>query len=120
MKPFQFTSYQSTLIDAMRKEEEEIRNIRLRKHFIREELIESLPFREGDLAEITCKDHITGEVFTEKGVISWVSINEKKGDVTGLYYPLRKDGKPSKRLRHLSGSIIAFNVIQKGGQDGNA
>ena len=120
MKTFEFTSYQSTLIDAMRNNEEEIRDIRMMKHFIHEELVDSLPFHEGDLAEITCKDRITGEVFIEKGVISWVSINEKERDVTGLYYPLRKDGKPSKKLRHLSGSIIAVNVIQKGGQNGNA
>lgn len=44
MKTFEFTSYQSTLIDAMRKNEEEIRDIRMMKHFIHEELVDSLPF----------------------------------------------------------------------------
>lgn len=120
MKTLLFDSYQSALIDAMRKDEMEIRDIRLRKSLVHQEFIESLPFREGDLVEIACRNVVTGEVLINTGVISWISINEINKDVTGLFYPLNKDGKPSKKLKHLDGNIIAVNIIRKGRQNGNA
>lgn len=118
MKTFEFTSYQCTLIEAINKDYQVIKDIRERISLTYHVLLDDLPALEGDLVEMSYGDSETGEVFTDIFVIGWLSVNERQKTLSGYVYPLIKNGKPSKRLKNIEG-ITSIKVIQKGGQNGN-
>lgn len=119
MKTFQFTKEQSLLIDKMNKDMEEMTVIRKRISQTHSKLIDNLHAHEGDIVEATYSDPKTKEEFTDIFVAGWISVYAKTKKVSGLFYPINKSGKPSKKLKRLD-DITSIKVIQKGGKNGNA
>lgn len=119
MKTFQFNKEQSLLIDEMNKDMEEMTVIRKRISQTHNKLLDILHAHEGDIVEVTYSDPKTKEEFTDIFVVGWISVYAKTKEVSGLFYPLTKSGKPSRKLKSLHG-ITSIKVIQKGGQNGNS
>jgi hypothetical protein len=119
MKTFEFTKEQSLLIDEMNKDLEKMTLIRKRISLVHSKLIDNLHVHEGDIVEVTYIDPKTKKEFTDIFVAGWISVYAKTKAVSGLFYPLNKSGRPSKKLKSLEG-IISIKVIQKGGQNGNS
>ena len=68
---------------------------------------------------MTYSDPKTKEEFTDIFVAGWISVYAKTKKVSGLFYPLNKSGKPSKKIKSID-HITSIKVIQKGGQHGNS
>lgn len=119
MKTFQFTKEQSLLIDEMNKDTEEMMVIRRRISQINSKLIDNLNVHEGDMVEVTYIDPKTKNESTDIFVTGWISVYAKAKTVSGFFYPLNKNGKPSNKIKGLEG-ITSIKVIKKGGQNGNS
>lgn len=119
MKVFEFTQEQSLLIDEMNKDMEEMTAIRKRISQTHSKLLDILHAHEGDIVEVAYSDPKTKEEFTDIFVVGWISVYAKTKNVSGLFHPLTKSGKTSRKLKSLNG-ITSIKVIQKGGQHGNS